>query len=97
MSNWTDKYNRCPQCNKYSGGNDYCPRCEYNRPIRGKLYRRLGALLIFSAVAVPLLILWESYWMGYLPTLTDVEERIAISVLYVFVIAILADIAINEP
>jgi len=35
--------------------------------------------------------------MGYLPPLSDVEERVSISVLYVFVIVILADIAVNGP
>jgi hypothetical protein len=53
--------------------------------------------MIFSGLAVPLLILWEPYWMGYLPTLTDVQEKASISVVYIVVVAIIADIAVNEP
>ena len=97
MSDWTDKYGRCPQCHKSIYRSQYCSRCDYNRPIRVKLYRGLSTLLILSGLIVPLLILWESYWMEYLPTLTDVQEQIIISVLYVLIVSIMADITVNEP
>jgi hypothetical protein len=35
--------------------------------------------------------------MGYLPTLSDVEELVIISVLYVLAVSIMADITVNEP
>ena len=53
--------------------------------------------MIFSGLTAPLLFLWKPYWIGYLPTLSDVEELVIISVLYVLVASILADITINEP
>lgn len=35
--------------------------------------------------------------MEYLPTLTDVQEQVVISVLYILVVSIIADITVNEP
>ena len=97
MSDWTDKYHRCPQCRKRVYKSQYCPRCDYNRPIRVRLYRGLSTLLIFSLLTAPLLFLWKSYWIGYLPTLSDAEEMIIISVLYVLTVSIMTDITVNEP
>ena len=54
-------------------------------------------MLIFSLLTAPLLFLWKSYWIGYLPTLSDVEELVIISVLYVLAVSIMADITVNEP